>query len=309
MSGFGGFGNTDEFLVIMGLLSAGQASLPCSGCMGWPLRRSPHQEENGHAARALGCPQLRAVHRHRSTHLMSTVPVTPMRFLFQLNSMGVRVLGVLNVPLLTESVGMRVRCRHELESGSWRRHFLGCSCPVAAPPICCPGADSDRGHSDHDLSDAGLFRKRHIPWTFRSTLRMVSGGLLATLGVVLACTGVPAAFAARAAAPLWARNSLRFFILTLPFWIVILLGIVELLFQMTGAGFLDSALNPFIAIGDNFRSLRKPEAVLFWLALAGLVPCRCSCMPPVNAPRLRPFVALLPNPTPMLPSPEEEPEA
>ena len=216
---------------------------------------------------------------------------------------------MLNVPLLTESVGMRVRCRHELESGSWRRPFSWLFLPgggtayllflvqiliVAIPTTIYLMLAS---------SGSGIYQDLSI--YFENGF----GGLLATLGVVLACTGVPAAFAARAAAPLWARNSLRFFILTLPFWIVILLGIVELLFQMTGAGFLDSALNPFIAIGDNFRSLRKPEAVLFWLALAGLgsVPML------MHAARQRAEIKALRRTTSEsdsnVASPEEEPEA
>ncbi len=268
MRGFGGFGSSDEFLVIMGLLSAA-SFFTLFWLHGLAVATISHQEENGMLRvrwAVLSCALFIGV---APLIMMNVVPVTPVRFLFQLNSMGLMVLGVLNVPLLTESVGMRVRCRHELQSGSWRRPFSWLFLPgggtayllfliqilIVAIPTTVYLVSSASGSSLYQ--DVSIYFENGL------------GGLLATLGVVLACTGVPAAFAARESAPLWLRNSLRFFILTLPFWIVILLGIVELLFQITGAGFLDSALNPFIAIGDNFRNLRRPEAIAFWVALAG----------------------------------------
>jgi hypothetical protein len=181
------------------------------------------------------------------------------------------VLGVLNMPLLTESVGMRVRCRHELQSGRWRGPLVWLFLPgggtayllflaqllVVILPTALYLVLSSAGSGGAPAS-LSLF--------FNNGL----GGLLTTLGIVLSCTSLPALFAARASTPLWLRNSLRFFILTLPFWIVILLGIVDLLFQIVGGGFLNSALNPFIAIDSNFREMRMLDAVVFWLALAAL---------------------------------------
>ena len=88
MSGFGGFGNTDEFLVIMGLLSAA-SFFTLFWLHGLAVATISHQEENGMLRvrwAVLSCALFIGI---APLILMSTVPVTPMRFLFQLNSMGV----------------------------------------------------------------------------------------------------------------------------------------------------------------------------------------------------------------------------
>ncbi len=269
LRGFGGFGNTDEFLVIMGLLSA-SSFFTLFWLHGLAVATISHPEENGMLRvrwAALSCALFIGI---APLILVSIVPVTPMRFLFQLNAMGLMVLGVLNVPLLTESVGMRVRCRHELQAGRWRRPLTWLFLPgggtayllflVQIVIVVLPTVFYLM-QSSATTSAAGSGLSLYLDNGF--------GGFLTTLGVVLACTGIPAAFAARASAPMWARNALRFFILTLPIWIVVLLGIVTLLFQLRGDGVIDSALNPFVAIEQNFRSVRRPEAILFWLTVAG----------------------------------------
>jgi hypothetical protein len=267
--GFGGFGSSDEFLVIMGLMSAA-SFFTLFWLHGLAVATLSHPEENGMLRvrwAALSCALFLGL---APLILLSVVPVTPARFLFQLSAMSLMVLGVLNVPLLTESVGMRVRCRHELQSGRWRRPLAWLFLPgggtayvlfllqilIVVLPTFVYLMLSARGTGGAAVQPS-LFLDNGL------------GGVLTTLGVVLACAGLPAYFAARASTSLWLRNSLRFFILTLPFWIVIVLGIVELLFQVYGGGFLDSALNPFIAIDSNFGGIRMPEAILFWLALAG----------------------------------------
>lgn len=270
MRGFGGFGSSNEFLVVMGLLSAA-SFFTLLWLHGLAVATISHPEENGMLRvrwAALSCALFIG---GAPLILLNVVPVTPARFLFQLNSMGLMVLGVLNMPLLTESVGMRIRCRYQLQSGRWRRPLAWLFLPgggtayllfllqilIVVLPTFIYMLVNGSGSGAGPLSLSHFFDNSF-------------GGLLTTLGVVLACTSLPAFFAARASAPLWLRNSLRFFILTLPFWIVIVLGIVELLFQVGGGGFLDSALNPFIAIDRNFPSARMPEAIVFWLLLAGL---------------------------------------
>lgn len=269
MRGFGGFGSSDEFLVIMGLLCTA-SFFTLFWLHGLAVATISHPEENGMLRvrwAALSCALFIGI---APLVLLNVVPVTPVRFLFQLNSMSLMVLGVLNMPLLTESVGMRVRCRFQLESGRWRGPLVWLFLPgggtayllfliqivIVILPTTFYLMQTKTGTGGS-------------PMSMTMFLNNGFGGLLTTLGVVLACTSLPAFFAARASAPLWLRNSLRFFIVTLPFWIVIVLGIITLLFQLRGDGLISSPLNPFMAIDRNFRSVRMPEAILFWLVLAG----------------------------------------
>lgn len=270
MFGFGGFGSSDEFILVMSLMSAA-SFFTLFWLHGLAVATISHPEENGMLRvrwAALSCAAFLSI---APLILMTIVPVTPARFILQLSIFGVMILGVLNMPLLTESVSMRVRCRFELQSGRWRRPLSWLFLPgggtayllfllqimiVVLPTLTYAFLSSPSGPGSGGsisyLFDHGL------------------GGLLTMLGVVLACTGLPAYFGARAKASLWVRNAMRFVVLTLPVWIVVLLGITSLLLQMRGDGLLDSALNPFVAIERNFRSVRMPEAIAFWMGLAAV---------------------------------------
>lgn len=265
-----GFGSTAEFMTAILLLVAA-SFFALFWLHGVAVATISHPEENG-MLRVRWASLSTAVFLGVAPLILATIlPFSPGRALFPLLAASVAILAFFNMPTLTESTAMRVRCRYEIESGKWRRFGTW---------LFLPGGGSGYVLFLIQLVIAGaptlwyLFSGRVPGVRFDQHVQTLLdeglGGYLTTLGAVLACSSVPAFIAARPQAKPWLRNSMRFFLVTSPLWIVFFLGILTLLLQIRGGDLFESPLNPIWAIGRNSNDLDEPGAMAFWLMLAGL---------------------------------------
>ena len=265
-----GFGSTGEFLTAMMLLVA-SSGFALFWLHGVAVATISHPEENG-MLRVRWASLSIAIFMGIAPLVLATImPFSPGRALFPLLSSGVAFLAFFNMPTLTESTEMRVRCRYEVESGRWRRFGSW---------LFMPGGGSGFVLFLLQLLIAGLptlwyLLDSRVPGVaFGDHLQVLFdeglGGYLTTLGACVACVAVPAFIAARPQAKPWLRNSMRFFMVTSPLWIVFFLGMLTLLLQVRGGDLFETPLNPIWAIDRNMGDLDEPGAMAFWLMVAAL---------------------------------------
>ncbi|MAW61956.1 MAG: hypothetical protein CMJ94_14155 [Planctomycetes bacterium] len=263
-----GFGSTSEFLVAMGLMIAA-SFFSLLWLHGLAVASISHPEENGFLRvrwAGVACSIFLGI----APLIMATVVPfgTPARMAFPLLVASLPILVLLNMPTMTESTGMKVRCRYQIESGRWRRFGTW---------LFLPGGGSGYVLFLIQLVIAGaptmiyLLTMPYGPVGLADRLTVLVeeglGAYLTALGVTLACCSFPAFLASRPNAKPWARSGLRFFLVTSPLWIILVLGVLTLLFRLHGNTLVNSVLNPFWAVDQNFNSLEAPGAIAFWWML------------------------------------------
>jgi hypothetical protein len=170
----GGFGSTDEFLIAMAILLA-SAFFLLTWLHGVTVASISHPEENGMLRvrwAALACAVfLGSV----PIWTLSISPVVPARALFGMLTACLVVLGILNMPVLSESPRMRVRCHYELLRGRWSRFgswlFLVQVAIVTIPSVWKVASMASSSSSSSD--------------TFQYLLNNGLGGYFTMLGIVL----------------------------------------------------------------------------------------------------------------------------
>lgn len=191
--------------------------------------------------------------------------------------LSIIAISVLNVPLVTESTRLGVRCRHELRQGGWQRPLAWLFLPgggtgfalyllqlavVILPVLRLAfwNAASVTTVTSPDSAPLGFFEKfAHVdglPGTF------------VLLAVCIACMSLPGWLAARAPASAKLRSAVRVTIPVLPFVLTILAGVIGLLSGSNQDGF-SSPLSPLWAISSNFEAIREPDTLSLWVILAG----------------------------------------
>lgn len=264
-----GFGSTAEFLTTMLLLIAGSGFV-LFWMHGVAVATISHPEENAMLRVRLASLSISLFMGLAPLVLATIVPFSPGRALFPILATSVAFLVFFNMPTLTESTAMRMRCRHEIESGRWRRFGAW---------LLLPGGGSGFVLFLAQLLIAGLptlwyLLSSRVPgMNFGNHLDVLFGeglgGYLTTLGFGIASAAIPALIASSSNSPPWLRNSMRFFMVTSPLWIVFSLGVLTLLIGGSSALF-ESVLNPFWAIERNMSTLKEPGGMVFWLIIAGL---------------------------------------
>lgn len=268
----GGFGSTDEFLIAMAILLT-SAFFLLTWLHGVTVASISHPEENGMLRvrwAALACAVfLGSV----PIWTLSISPVVPARALFAVLTACLVVLGILNMPVLSESPRMRVRCHYELLRGRWGRFGSWLFLPgggsayvlflVQVAILTIPTVWKVASMASSSSSSSG---------TFQYLLDNGLGGYFTMLGIVLTSAGLPCFLAARARTDM-TRHVLRFVAVTLPAWIVLIIGLFTLLSGMNDALFR-SPVNPFWALEENFPDVDSFPAMFFWifLGLGGAVP-------------------------------------
>ena len=265
-----GFGSTAEFLTSMLLLVAGSGFV-LFWMHGVAVATISHPEENAMLRVRLASLSISLFMGFAPLVLATILPFSPGRALFPILSFCVAFLVFFNMPTLTESTAMRVRCRYEIASGRWRRFGTW---------LLLPGGGSGFVLFLVQLLIAGLptlwylLSSRMPGVSFGDHLGVLFdeglGGYLTTLGSCIACAAIPAFIASRPKTQPWLRNSMRFFMVTSPLWIVFFLGMLTLLMQVRGGDLFETALNPLWAIERNMGDMDEPGAMVFWLMVAGL---------------------------------------
>lgn len=268
--GFGaGFSSTGEFVTVIGLILAA-ASFALLWLHGVAVAAISHPEENGMLRVRVSTIAI-TLFLACVPFVLLTLPIAdPARTVIMMQFLAIPIVGALNVPVLTESTRMRVRCKHQILQGGYRK-------PLSW--LLLPGGGTAFGLLLLQLFILMLplltiFRNplpltggvsNHVEMMFQSGM----AGLLTMLGLVLACAGIPGYLASRPRAKSWLRTTMRFTIPILPMLFVLLLGIVSLLFGMDER-LLNSPLNPFEAIDDNIPDMRDPGGMVLWLFFGGL---------------------------------------
>lgn len=173
-------------------------------------------------------------------------------------------LLVLNIPLLTESDHLGVRCRHQIHQGRWRKPLSWMFLPG--------GATGARLFIFQLLLVSLPLIIPHTEWFGKGT-RVNNDGIgscLAVLTLFPFMVLLPAAMSARPSNSPMQRNFFRFLIpagMPLLALISVLIGVLADDRQMSMG---KTILNPIWFIGNNWNTMRDEAGYIFWGALSML---------------------------------------
>ncbi len=179
------------------------------------------------------------------------------------------VLLAFNIPLLTESDHLGVRCRHQIGKGRWRRPLAWLFLPggttgarlfllqllIVSIPLLVP----------HTPGISGLGG---------GTLRINNDGIsacIAALVVIPFIALLPGAIASKPECSIARRHAMRVLIPTLLPLIALFSLVLGVLGDDRSMANGETVINPIWFIGHNWNSMRVEEGFILWGALAVLV--------------------------------------
>lgn len=175
-------------------------------------------------------------------------------------AMGYAAIAFLNIPLLTESDHLGVRCRHQLQSGRWKG-------PIAW--MFLPGGT---GAVPLYLFQIFVVSIPLIPAWNATTLysNWIAAPAIA-IALCLAIVLIPSALMTPKHVPQARRFLSRVLIPSLPIFLMILSTLMGIMLNSRGSSTFDSSLNPFNAIEVHLDGFDPDHAGGFfmWWFLAG----------------------------------------
>ncbi|NQU49298.1 MAG: hypothetical protein HQ519_11675 [Planctomycetes bacterium] len=174
----------------------------------------------------------------------------------------------LNIPTLTESDHLGVRCRNQFTQGKWRRFGSW---------LFLPGGTS--GSALYMLQMAVISLPLLIPgnsWLGmfgHSTTSIESHGLFAAISALVVFVPValfPSMVASRASTGFALRSAMRAAIPAIIPLLGLLTGVLGLLFGLGRLEEFESGMNPLYVIGINYRRLREHAGLFGWGFVAAL---------------------------------------
>ncbi len=174
----------------------------------------------------------------------------------------------LNIPTLTESDHLGVRCRNQITQGKWRRFGSWLFLPggttgsalylmqmaILSLPLLIPGNSwlGMFGHSTNSISSNGLY------------------AAISALVVFVPIALFPSMIASRASTGFVLRSVMRATIpATIPI-LALLTGVFGLIFGLHSMANFESGLNPIYVIGRNYNRVRDAGGLIGWGFLAAL---------------------------------------
>jgi hypothetical protein len=228
-----------------------------------------HQEENGMLRVRIAC-CLASLFLILTTWLVFWSFPSP-EVLTSLVGMAYVIVTLLNIPILTESDRLGVRCVHQIRAGQWRKPFLWMFLPSGATafplylaqlalvslPLLTPERFFTSGSGFPSTTSLSLF-DAGLPGTF------------ATLFVCLTLVSIPTSLAASPRTSSAKRNAWRVFIPLSPFLLAFASAIFGLLIEDRDLSSFRSGLNPFWFIAQSIDRKNLYSSFNAWLILAAL---------------------------------------
>ncbi|MGB0951841.1 MAG: ABC transporter permease [Planctomycetota bacterium] len=219
-----------------------------------------HREENGLLRMRWACLLMSVV--SAITIFMLWTSHVDISITGQHTVMAYVILAFLNVPLLTESDYIGVRCRHQIQSGKWQRPFAWMFLPggTSAVPLY--------------LLQLGLVS---IPLLVAFNASYSRGGLSLPaigLGLSIALTLFPSSFLVAPRVKPARRVLARILIPMSPILIALLTTLLGVLLRIPEWSNMRTSLNPFYALAvhdSRFSQEHSGGFIMWWLLAIGCV--------------------------------------